>query len=144
MSAKLTLEWAKMPIHRVSWKEKLTDPGVAKGTLTLEDGEKIIFPRIEIKPTPVHLILGVWWVDACVGYGMSENGDRITVSLPREPCGFSLETGGVAALAVPYTCEVTLADGLLLKGDLIPPDCPLHLVPLYAEPLEMRGSLEWV
>jgi len=142
MSATLKLHWETMAIHRVSWREKLTDFGVAKGTLVLDDGTTIVFPRIVIPKTPVRLIHGVWVVNACMGFGDGDQGSKISVSLPPEPCGLSLETGGIAALSVPYTCEVTLADGRVFKGDLIPPDCALHLLPLYAEELDMEGVPE--
>ena len=137
----LTLAWQKMAISRVSWREKLTDLGVAVGTLVDADGSTTIFPRIEIPKTTVRLVWGVWWVDACEGIGTSTKGDKITVKLPMEPCGLSLETGGVAALSIPYDCTITRPDGTTLHGELIAPDCPLNLVPLYALPITFSGDV---
>jgi hypothetical protein len=135
-----------MDIQGVSHDEKLTDLGIAEGSFSADDGTRVTFPRIVIPKTLVHRVQGRWWVDACAGLGLSESGDKIRVAIPREPCGLSLEyvPPCPAALSVPYSCVVVLSDGRQFQGDVIPPDCPLHLLPLYAEPLDMSGELQEV
>ena len=139
-----------MNIHHVRLNLKLTDPEPMVATITFDDGTELVINQVVIPPTPVrrtHLLQNPfhWTVDACVGKGDDGHGNSLVVDLAVEQCDFVPSEGTVCALPMPYVCTLTLADGRVAKGTLIPPNCPIDLlsIPIAATPLTLEGTLEF-
>ena len=144
---KLKLFCPRMNIHFIRLNLKLTDPEPMVATIVFDDNTQLAITPVTIPPTPVyrnHLLNPFQWTVApCVGKGNDGHGNYLLVELAEEQCDFVPSEGTVCALPMPYVCTLTLADGRVAKGTLIPPNCPIDLLsmPIAATPLTIEGEL---
>lgn len=131
-----------MKVRRVGLGLRRTAVEPMTCDIQFADHTGLLIRNVNIPETDVHRqYLFHWLVDACVGSGQDEGGNRVEVRLPAEPVVLDLTDLCMVAKEITAPVTVTLADGSVGLGSVVFPDCRTDLLTGIAESVTATGTI---